>query len=182
MIDKWMTTEKGRAYIVNSKIKRRRYGIIKTCPCGKGFFVPNENLKKGNICCSYECLSKYKLHKGFGHPVSPKARAKMSATRLKKFQNGELSMAKENHPCWKGGHRMKNSHMMLRLPGHTMADKMGYVYKYRLRAERALGRPLGTHEVVHHFHDKEDNIMVCTQSYHMSHHQKLIKLNKRSML
>jgi hypothetical protein len=63
------------------------------------------------------------------------------------------------NPFWKGGRTVaSNGYVLLRMPGHPLADVRGYVYEHRLVGERVIGRPLREGEIVHHINgDKRDN-------------------------
>lgn len=63
----------------------------------------------------------------------------------------------------------------LLLHGHHLADKKGYVLRYRLVAEESIGRRLLPGEVVHHINgikddDRPENLRVMTLSEHASLH------------
>ncbi len=60
---------------------------------------------------------------------------------------------------WKGGRSVaSNGYVLVKLPGHHLADTRGYVYEHRLVAEEKLGRCLGPGEQVHHIdHNKQNN-------------------------
>lgn len=68
-------------------------------------------------------------------------------------QSGSL-----NHQ-WKGGRTVaSNGYVLVKMPGHRLADVRGYVYEHRLVAEQKIGRPLRKGEQVHHVNgDKTDN-------------------------
>src|SRR3990167_4979851 len=76
------------------------------------------------------------------------------------------------HPHWKGGRIVEpRGYVLIKMPGHPMADLRGYVYEHRLVAMETLGRPLRTDEHVHHRNgDKADNrpenIEVLTRQAH----------------
>jgi hypothetical protein len=65
----------------------------------------------------------------------------------------------EKNPFWKGGRVIaSNGYVLVKMPGHHLADVRGYVYEHRLVMEEKLGRPLQPGEIPHHInHDKTDN-------------------------
>lgn len=64
-----------------------------------------------------------------------------------------------SNPMWKGGRSIaSNGYVLLRMPGHHLADVRGYVYEHRLVAEQKLGRCLRKGEIPHHINGvKSDN-------------------------
>lgn len=57
----------------------------------------------------------------------------------------------EANPNWKGGRTVaSNGYVLIRMPGHHLADCRGYVYEHRYVAEQMLGRRLRPGEEVHH--------------------------------
>lgn len=60
---------------------------------------------------------------------------------------------------WKGGRSVaSNGYVLVKLPGHHLADVRGYVYEHRLVAEQKLGRQLLKGEIPHHINGiKTDN-------------------------
>ena len=79
---------------------------------------------------------------------------------------------------WQGGVRIKDGRVMFYAPSHPNCDKKKYVFRYRLVAEKKIGRFLSDNEHVHHknentMDDKPDNLQVMSQSAHSSHHRKL---------
>jgi hypothetical protein len=78
---------------------------------------------------------------------------------------------------WKGGRVVaSNGYILLRLPGHHLADVRGYVYEHRLVAEQKLGRRLLPDEIPHHINgvktdNRLENIEVLpSRAHHMSAH------------
>lgn len=60
---------------------------------------------------------------------------------------------------------------MIYSPKHPNANSMGYVYEYRIVAERKLGRLLTSEEIVHHIdgnpvNNAIDNLAVMSQAEH----------------
>jgi hypothetical protein len=63
------------------------------------------------------------------------------------------------NPNWRGGRSIASTgYVLIRVPGHPLADTRGYVYEHRLVASEMLGRMLLRSEIVHHLNgDKTDN-------------------------
>lgn len=63
------------------------------------------------------------------------------------------------NPNWKGGRFVaSNGYVLIRCPGHHLADVRGYAYEHRLVASRKIGRMLLPLEQVHHVNgNKQDN-------------------------
>lgn len=97
---------------------------------------------------------------------------------------GETSIewGAKRHPRatnWKGGRTVaSNGYVLIKLPGHHLADVRGYVYEHRLVAEQILGRPLRPGEVPHHRNgiksdNRPENIEVVeSAAEHHVHHRK----------
>ncbi len=84
----------------------------------------------------------------------------------------------ENHN-WRGGRTItSHGYVLVRLPGHHLADTRGYVYEHRLVAERKLGRRLRPDEEVHHVNkikddNRPENIAVMpSRLAHFQHHRR----------
>lgn len=80
---------------------------------------------------------------------------------------------------WKGGRTLASTgYVLLRLPGHHLADVRGYVYEHRLIAEQKLGRRLMKGEISHHVNgiktdNRPENIEIVESRFaHMTHHRK----------
>ncbi len=57
----------------------------------------------------------------------------------------------EKNPKWRGGRILQvDGRIYVYAPDHPLATKAGYVYEYRLAAEKVLGRTLSREEIVHH--------------------------------
>lgn len=71
---------------------------------------------------------------------------------------GVVPTGKRN-PNWRGGRTVaSNGYVLVRRPGHRLADVRGYVYEHRLVAEEQLGHRLQPGEEVHHINGiKHDN-------------------------
>lgn len=72
---------------------------------------------------------------------------------------GMTTHPRARNPNWKGGRTVaSNGYVLIRSPGHPMADSRGYVYEHRLVMSEAIGRALEPGEQVHHRNgDKTDN-------------------------
>lgn len=82
------------------------------------------------------------------------------------------------NPNWKGGRSVaSNGYVLVKAPGHPLADVRGYVYEHRLVAERKLGRALRPDEEVHHKNriktdNREENLEVVTHAEHGVEHRR----------
>lgn len=88
---------------------------------------------------------------------------------------------RENATNWRGGRFKKNGYIYVRVyPDHpffeSMADKAGYILEHRLVMARHLGRPLQSHEIVHHKNgNKRDNtiqnlqLLIGKSNHHKAH-------------
>lgn len=70
-----------------------------------------------------------------------------------------------------------NGYVLVRSPGHPMADVRGYVYEHRLKMAEHLGRMLEPHEEVHHGpggtqDNRIENLTLCnSRAEHQVHHR-----------
>lgn len=69
------------------------------------------------------------------------------------------AQALDRNPNWKGGRSVaSNGYVLVKAPGHHLADSRGYAYEHRIVAEQKIGRHLREGEQVHHIdHDKTNN-------------------------
>jgi hypothetical protein len=70
---------------------------------------------------------------------------------------------------WTRSSKLKNTqgYMMIRNPKHPNANGMGYVLEHRMVMANALGRPLLSHENVHHKNgDRTDNRLKKEHAFH----------------
>jgi len=68
------------------------------------------------------------------------------------------AQALSRNPNWKGGRTTEpRGYVLLKMPGHHLADCRGYVYEHRLKAEEKLDRQLRPGEVVHHEKEVSNN-------------------------
>jgi len=78
----------------------------------------------------------------------------------------------DKNPQWKGGKTNRRGRSVVKIHGHPMSDKQGYVNEARLIVSNALGKVLPPDSVAHH-HDKNpnnndnSNLVLCNdRSYH----------------
>jgi hypothetical protein len=86
-------------------------------------------------------------------------------------------MSLDKHPNWKGGRHVSHGYIVVKVPGHHLANASGYAYEHRLIAEQILGRPLKSKEVVHHLNgdgtdNRQENLAVyLSNAHHRADHR-----------
>ncbi len=87
------------------------------------------------------------------------------------------------NPKWKGGKTSdSNGRILLYLPEHPNANGWGYVYRYRVKMEKKIGRILNSDEDVHHKNEDEtddriSNLKLLPRKKHRSLHASKAKRN-----
>jgi hypothetical protein len=117
-----------------------------------------------------------------GKKHSPETIARMRTSALARKYSEEGAKAHReakmgaNNPQWRGGRVLSgNGYVMIRMPGHPMADRDGYVREHRLVMAEHLGRTLDPREHVHHRNeDRQDNRIANLElmgiGEHIAHH------------
>lgn len=104
------------------------------------------------------------------------------ATLLARFRRNGIptrsrgEVLREGWSAWKDIHPNQPKHRRKRINGENKLI-------HRVMAERVLGRPLKTNEMVHHIdgnrlNNVNANLLICTRSYHAWLHRKLQKQSK----
>lgn len=90
-----------------------------------------------------------------------------------------LFRAGSKNPNWKGGRTVTaHGYVLVKIPGHPLADVRGYVYEHRLVVEQKAGRPLRRGEEAHHENrvrtdNDRGNLELCpTKLHHAALHRK----------
>lgn len=98
--------------------------------------------------------------------------------------NISLAKFESKNPQWRGGKPFLNVHgyMLVRVPGHPMANWDNRVLEHRLVMSNHLGRPLLRTEIVHHINgvktdNRIENLEILSLSEHSKHHIKETQSN-----
>lgn len=143
--------------------------IYKCKTCGKIF----DSKDKTRVNCSNKCFYIYKSKKyaGKGNPFYGRKHSKGTSQKMSKAKKGKY--CGENNHFWKGGKRISYDGYVLIYAPHK---PYRYIKEHRLVMEKIIGRPLYSHESVHHINGiKTDNrlenlILFTNESEHQKYH------------
>jgi len=92
---------------------------------------------------------------------------------------------------WRGGKKLQDGYIFIKIPSHPNSCFHGYVAKHRLIMEKHLGRYLISKEIVHHkgikypigsIENKQDNriknLQLVSRGEHLNLHKKINKSTK----
>jgi len=113
---------------------------------------------------------------------NPTEEEKLSLSIARKgIKNPKCSRPMERNAMWKGGRRINGrGHVAIRNNNHPNSVD-GYILEHRMIASNVLGRPLKDGEIIHHINrnpadNRNENLMICNQSYHDFLHHKMRRL------
>lgn len=146
-------------------IKRKCNLKIAYCLICKKKFLFRPFNKTGKYC-SIKCSAKSRI----GKSVNITWGDKISLAKKKQNLIGKKSIR------WKGGKIIKHNRIYIYSPNHLFKNNQGYVYQYRLIAEKILCRYLTSNEIIHHIdnntlNDNPKNLYLFpSNSKHISYH------------
>lgn len=111
---------------------------------------------------SFWIVKKYMDMYGIQHLDHKKANSKYNKNNKNNFKGGRIAHG--------------DGYIKVLSPDHPRANKNGYVLEHILIAEKKVGRPLSTNEVVHHINgikddNRPENLLVLTKSEHSALHK-----------
>ena len=153
----------------------RKNRVMLTCAyCGKKFEVRKGDLiNKGykRRCCSIECSARWRSENFSGENNWFYG----TKQTLEHIQKRADALKGEKHYNWKGGRKKQAGYIFIKLPNGK------YIQEHRQIAGKTLGRKLKRNESVHHINgnttdNKNENLLICTQSYHAWLHRTMATL------
>ena len=104
-----------------------------------------------------------------------KGKKHTDSSRKKIGLSNKGRLSKEKNPHWKGGNYLTHFGYRRVWVGDIAGAYKGYMLEHRLVMQEFLGRPLQSHEVVHHINDDKtdnriENLMIVSRSAHMKIH------------
>ena len=114
--------------------------------------------------------------------LNERRRAKRQTQRTIMLQN----IGWQDPTTW-GNRLLQDGYTLVHCPHYPRAKPNGYVYLHRLRMACFLGRPLETHEHVHHDNEQRwenriENLVLTTNSAHRKHHMSLMTSEEKSAM
>lgn len=171
--------------------------------CGSSFRVKDNRADSARACsavCGRECVRRIRQTKreaamaglapracacGCGGMIEPMLHHRFRGVPLFIHGHNSRAIPREEYlrrariTAKKRPNRIVHSgYVLLKRPGHILANKQGYVPEHRLVMEAHLGRPLLPEEVVHHENgDTQDNRVENLQVFrnqgaHLSYHER----------
>jgi len=143
--------------------------------CGEGKF------------CSQKCFMQfvkkgYYPNRGFKKGIKYSDKGDFEKGHIPWNKNKELpQISGKNHPLWKGGIFIFNNRCRIYSPKHPYRNRHNYVFRYRLVAEKLLGRYLvPIKEVIHHINgnsldDRPENLYLFSKKEHDKYESSKIK-------